>query len=322
VHPLDAWGNDFADSDLSKLYQESAAPAGQDLKARLISERAGPSRIAAIFEDWSKSRQRLLEKHLPGKSSKWSADLSEKAYSTQLWQLVKTWEMTRELALEVPENPSAGPRPWLNAIPAATAPDAVGIPDGPNGMGGIALTNEYFNNAWYELQLLVSGRGRLPIDRRYMIDRFRALYHESRRPEPGRLLVAVIKSLQSADPAIGPENSAQGWRPDEDIDPRIMISPQWAQMFEPLSADVRRSIAESMLSAWLDKNQQFPASRYFTRGLSDRSYTLPAGLAGISGGKVWEAVPRFQAAGVSPAVVLRLKNWGRAQADMASRFAY
>jgi hypothetical protein len=327
VHPLDAWGNEFVESDLSKLYQQDNGSAGEILKARLASaERAGPDGLAAVFKEWSNSRHRLLEGLLPGASGKWSPDLTEKAYSSQLWQLVKTWEMTQELRLEARggDGPFPEPRIWFNAIPAATAPDAVGIPDGPNGIGGSALTNEYFNNAWYELQVLLDGGrgGRLPIDRRYMIGRFRNLYHESRRAEPGRLLVAVIKALQSTDPAIGPENATLGWRPDENVDPRIMISPQWTPMFEPLSADVRRSITESMLSAWLDKNQRYPASGYFTRGPSDLSYALPEGLAGISGGKVWEAAPRFQAAGDSPAVVLRLNNWGRAQADMASRFAY
>jgi hypothetical protein len=46
-------------------------------------------------------------------------------------------------------------RTWFNTIPEATAPSTVNIPDGPAGMGGSALTNEYFDASWYELQMLV-----------------------------------------------------------------------------------------------------------------------------------------------------------------------
>src|SRR5205823_11597876 len=84
-----------------------------------------------------------------------------RAYSTQLWQLVKTWEMTQEFGLEGRGRELFGvtgeSRTWFNAIPAAAAPAAVNIPDGPAGMGGSALTNEYFNASWYELQVLLNS---------------------------------------------------------------------------------------------------------------------------------------------------------------------
>jgi hypothetical protein len=325
VHPLDAWENEFANSELSRLY--NSGPTGPDMKMRLAEAAGSADAVVAIFERWTKSRKQLLDKYLPGHSSAWPAELTNKAYSTQLWQLVKTWEMMQELGAEAPgrraEEAFAGRPMWLNAVPAATAPDAVGIPDGPSGMGGSAITNEYFNNAWYELQVLVSGPGpRRLTDAPYVVERVRKLYEVSQRPEPGRLLVAIVKALQSVDPALGPENTARGWRPDRNIDPRIMISPEWSPIFTPLSANEKRLITESMLSAWLDKNRQYPMSRYFTRGFSERSYTPTRGLAGVFGGKVWEAAPRFAAAGVSPALVRRLAAWGRAYVDMGSRFAY
>ena len=68
----------------------------------------------------------------------------------------------------------------------------------------------------------------------YVIDRYLDLYQESRRPEPVRLLVAVIKSMQSSDTKIGPENQLRGWRPDDTVDPRIMIESDWTATFQPL----------------------------------------------------------------------------------------
>ncbi|PYU19329.1 MAG: hypothetical protein DMG32_24705 [Acidobacteria bacterium] len=52
-------------------------------------------------------------------------------------------------------------------------------------MGGSALTNEYFDASWYELQMLVNSgnhrhRDRLPVDWVYLIGRYLDVYRESR----------------------------------------------------------------------------------------------------------------------------------------------
>lgn len=78
----------------------------------------------------------------------------------------------------------------------------------------------------------------------------------------------------------------------------------------------------SLLTAWLDKNSQYPLARYFSPGSSDRSYAPPASFGGISGGKVWEAAPSFRAAGVNPEIVRQLERWGAAFTDVAARFQY
>jgi hypothetical protein len=174
--------------------------------------------------------------------------------------------------------------------------------------------------------LLNSGnhrhRDRSPVDWVYVVGRFLDLYRESVRPEPARLLVAVIKAMQSTDPQIGPENRAQGWRPGQNVDPTIMISGVWAPFFQPLFSDARRAITESLLAAWLDKNLQYPVARYFTVGVSERSYAPPASFGGIAGGNVWEAAPLFMAAGVGPDIIRQLERWGTAFTDVAARFQY
>ena len=123
-------------------------------------------------------------------------------------------------------------------------------------MGGTALTNEYFDASWYELQVLVNSGNhqhldRTPVDWVYVIGRFQSLYRESRRPEPARLLVALIKWMQSTDPRIGPDDVERGWRPTRSVDPAIMVLPAWAPMFEPLPSEMRPAITESLLTAWL-----------------------------------------------------------------------
>ena len=90
----------------------------------------------------------------------------------------------------------------------------------------------------------------------------------------------------------------------------------------PLEPAVKSAIIEGMLAAWLDKNEQYAVGRYFTPGLSERSYAPPASFGGIAGGYVWEAAPQFRAAGVSAAVVRRLTAWGAAYQDVGARFQY
>jgi hypothetical protein len=298
VHPLDFPGTNFRSSAFFRLYQ------------------ASDYGIPGFFDRWYKSRSQFLPPHPSAGSNQWTAALAEAFYSAQLWQLVKTWEITR----------GGESRFWMNAIPAATAPAEVGIPNGPSGMGRSALTNEYFNNAWYEVQILVNSgnhrhQGRLPIDWVYVIGHFLELQRLSGQPEPGRLLVAIIKAMQSSDPAIGPDNYAEGWRPDRNIDPRILVSREWAPVFRTIPAGVKQAIVESLLSAWLDKTLQYPAASYFARG-QPAGYRLPAHLLDISGGRVWEASPQFQAAGVGRSLVERLDAWGKAYSALAELFHY
>ncbi len=340
VHPIDAWGPAFEGSEFSELYgwpirKVSSSGGKQSLRAMLASPdlpaMISSGRIVTYFDKWRNSRRALLKPYVERGGLTWTPDLSNKAYSTQLWQLVKTWEMTQEFGLEGRGRELFGasgePRTWFNTIPAATAPAAVNIPDGPSGMGGSALTNEYFNASWYELQILLNSgnhrhRDRLPVDWIYVIGGFQDLYRESQRPEPARLLVAVIKAIQSTDPRIGPQDLAQGWRPNQNVDPTIMVSETWAPMFEPLSLDAKRAITESFLVAWLDKNLQYPVGRYFRVGLTENSYAPPTSYGGISGGRVWEGAALFMAAGVNPEVVKQLQKWGTAYSDVATRFQY
>jgi hypothetical protein len=345
VHPLDAWGPAFESSEFSDLYgsiESATAPnrkTSRRSKDSLRSMLASPDlssfissgRIVSSFEKWRNARRAFLKPFVERETASWTPDLATKAYATELWQLVKTWEMTQEFGLEARGRELYGangePRTWFNTIPAATAPSAANIPDGPSGMGGSALTNEYFNACWYELQVLLNSgnhrhRATQPIDWIYVVGGFQDLYQQSQRPEPARLLVAVIKAVQSTDPRIGPQDLSQGWRPNQNLDPTIMVNQAWTPIFESLSADVKRAITESFLAAWLEKNMQYPVAGYFRVGLSENSYAPPASYGSISGGRAWESAALFTAAGVNPDLVKQLQKWGQAYSDVATRFQY
>jgi hypothetical protein len=313
---------------------ESKSSGGEPPLRTLLAAAQTTDHIRLVvngFSRWSQARRAFLGRFVKPKTP-WSPELTNKVYSAQLWQLVKTWEMMQGFELEARGRDlfgsTADTRTWCNAVPLETAPSIVHIPDGPAGVGGSALTNEYLIASWYELQIVLNSgnhqhRGRSPVDWVYLIGRFRDLYSQTHQPEPTRLLVAVIKALQSADPTLGPDDLDRGWRPDLNIDPRIMISPVWAPFFKPLPIEVHRALTASLLSAWMDKNLQYSIARYLpVSGIPPASYTTPHSYGEISGGKVWEAAQQFREAGVSAELVARLQEWGIIYTDRAARIQY
>jgi hypothetical protein len=336
VHPKDAWGPAFADSEFATLYgaetTESKIGTETPLRRLLAASRSvdhdGRS-IVPAFAQWSQARRKFLRGLVTGKTP-WSPEVANKVYSTQLWQLVKTWEMMQEYGLEGRGRDffgsSADARTWCNNIPVETAPSAANIPDGPSGIGGSALTNEYFNASWYELQIVLNSgnhqhRDQSPVDWVYVIRRFLDLYGQTHQAEPTRLLVAITKALQSTDPRLGPDNLSQGWRPDQNIDPRIMISPAWSPIFKPLPIEIHRALTASLLSAWLDKNLQYPIAEYLPLS-AGHTYTPLNSYGDISGGKAWESAQQFRNLGVSAELVQRLQQWGFVFTDRAARIQY
>ena len=306
VHPKDAWGRSFTRSAFGALYGGEEGPQNElgmgkkSLRALLTAARNTNGNIRpvlAAFAQWSQTKRALL-RQLSRTETGWSPTLTNRVYSTQQWQLVKTWEMMQEFGLEGRGRElfgsTADSRTWCNTVPAETAPLESHIPDSPAGVGGSAVTNEYFTAAWYELQIVLNSgnqqhRDRSPVDWVYLIGRFQDLYVQTRQPEPARLLVAVIKALQFTDPRLGPYDLRQGWRPDQNIDPRIMVSPVWDPIFTPLPMDARRDLTTSLLTAWLDKNLQYPITEYLPVGMPPRSYSPSRTYSDISGGKAWES---------------------------------
>ena len=340
VHPKDAWGAAFTQSEFAALYDGETIPGGKgktgansSLRTLLAAARPKDHDIRPIvggFAQWSRARRTFLKRYVEGKTA-WSPSLTNKVYSTQLWQLVKTWEMMQEFGLEGRGRdffgPAADSRSWFNTVPGETAPSTTQIPDGLAGVGGSALTNEYFSASWYELQIILNSgnhqhRDRSPVDWVYVIGRYRDLYEQTHQPEPARLLVAVIKALQSTDPRLGPEDFSKGWRPEQNVDPRIMISPVWAPLLKPLPIEVHRALTASLLAAWMDKNAEYPIEKYLPMGAPRHAYAAPRTYGEISGGKVWEAEQQFREAGVAPELVRRLQQWGVAFNDRAARIQY
>lgn len=332
IYPKDAWGPAFMQSDFGRFYKSTDPNGKSSIRALLRTANTGDSHLRnlpAAFEQWSRARRSFL-KRFTKSGTAWSSNLTNKVYSTQLWQLVKTWELSQEFSLENRSRSLYGPvadaRSWLNRVPGDTAPSAAHIPNGPSGVGGSALTNAYFNAAWYELQILLNSgnhqhRNRGPVDWVYVVGRFHDLYTQTRQPEPVRLMVAVIKAQQSSDPRLGPGTSDRGWEPDHNVDPRIMIDPAWEPLLKPLPRDVHRALTTAFLTAWMAKNQQYSIANYLPVGVRTELY-LYQNYSEITGGEVWKSASEFKNAGVPADIIERLLDWGSLYTDRAARVQY
>jgi hypothetical protein len=101
-----------------------------------------------------------------------------------------------------------------------------------------------------------------------------------------------------------------------------MTSLIWKPLFEPLPLEVQRALTESLLSAWMDKNLQYPIALYLPLPSFQRDYRPHGSYGEISGGGAWRAAEQFRAAGVSGDLVDRLRDWGIAYTDRAARLQY
>ncbi len=131
VHPLDAWGDKFARSELSRMY--AALNTGTNRRS-LDTDAPG------FFARWLKSRSKFLQPPRMGDAARWSPGLAQSLYATLLWQLVKTWEISQLDGLEA----AGGDVLWKNVMAAETAPAAINIPNNANGMAGIRVDERVF----------------------------------------------------------------------------------------------------------------------------------------------------------------------------------
>ena len=140
IHPKDAWGQAFAKSKFATMYDggtgsgEPRFKPNTSLRALLNSAQASDGDLRPVvpaFVRWSRARRTFLGR-LVKKRTVWSTELTNKVYSTQLWQLMKTWELTQEFGLEAKGRiffgEAAESRTWCNTVPADTAPAATHIP--------------------------------------------------------------------------------------------------------------------------------------------------------------------------------------------------
>ena len=119
----------------------------------------------------------------------------------------------------------------------------------------------------------------------------------------------VVK--KNSSPAAGPEHR-----------PRITNSPDRAPIFKQLPIEIHPALTGSRLTAWMDKNLQYPIAKYLPVGAPLYAYTPRRTHGDFGGGNVWDAARQFRDAGVAPELARRLQEWGIAFTNREARLQY
>jgi hypothetical protein len=329
IHPKDAWGEAFTNSDLLKMYAgEGGGTANWNLRGRL-SQRNAPlyifnglySPLKNNLQTWSMARHLFLQpKTEPQDQQPWSPLYSRKVYSTALWQLVKLWELMQEFNLEdyssilFPGSNEA--RTWFADIPWQTAPHKLKIPISENGIDGDPLKTVYLSSAWYHLQVVLYNGNRKhitinPVDWPYIYGHLGSLNRLSGAPEAMRLTLSMVKAMQNSDDGIGPEDTSRGWDPFRFADVSRLSGDPWAPLWKDTPADVRAHVMQAVLEAWFDKMREYTPQQYYSGHVADPSEAIDGNMNGSVGNRIYYAIPRFRGAGVDDALLDRIADWAK-----------
>jgi hypothetical protein len=321
IHPKDAWGTNFVNHNLFKKYSgEGGGSSPWNFRTKLQAATASRYVLSDIFRNelgyWGNDRYQFIAARSTGIVM--TPEHSEKIYSTALWQLVKMWELVQDFNLEGLGQQIYGsrgePRTWLTDFPFRASPFMLGIPDNQNGIGGSALTNVYFSNVWYQVQLTLNNSNRqpistYPIDWSYVYGKHKDLYYKSNYPEAGRLVLWITKAMQESDNGLGVDNMWVGWRPTSVGDISKLVHWSFLPMWQKVPAAQKAQIQEALLRTWFAKSRQYTQLQYIAGGHVDPTYAPRSWYDGPFGDRVYYMIPQFRQSGVNEELLDEIIDW-------------
>jgi hypothetical protein len=282
VHPKDAWGDYFINSNLNKEYAgDGAGSSPINLRDRLKSK--GEAYVLGQNDDffndvYSWGVEWGERWNPPTPIDRTRLEDQTKIYSTAQWLLVKNWELAQEFNLEqscpkayklrLASNPAINtnkvePRSWCGRwrFVFDVSPHILKIPE-TNNIFGAPVARTYFANAWYYLQLIINpGSGdhvvHLPTDWQYTYGLINDLQKVSGRTEPARALIYTTKGMQEMANGIGVSDVDHGWN-FRDASPLDVWSDGKNGRWKGIPDAARIGAVNAFLETWLDQSEQYP----------------------------------------------------------------
>jgi hypothetical protein len=326
IHPKDAWGVAFTNSNLLKRY---AGEGGGGVTRYLRTQLSGTAAQRYLYTgtysplqldlgSWWKDRQDFLLPRTDG--AVWSPAFSEKVYSTARWQLVKLWELMQEFNLEDKGTLLFGdngePRTWFSNIPFSVGPHENRIPISENGIDGSPMRTIFLSSAWYHLQIILdsgnrSFRGNNPVDWGYAYAHVQALNQASGVPEAMRLTLSIVKAMQNGDNGRGPEQPTLGWNPRTMADVGKLAAGPWQSLWSDTPNADRIQVMQALLESWFDKMREYTPQQYYSGGLASPDDLPTPNYSGRLCDRIWDMIPRFRRAGVDGALLDGICDWAK-----------
>lgn len=311
VHPKDAFGANFINSNLNLLFPT--------IRNDLAPNSPVAYNIAlGAFHNWFVASEYFLTPIIV--SAAWDANLRTDVYSVALWEMVKMWEVNQEFGLEgmpqVPFGAAADSRGWYGDTAFGTAPNMLHIPAGPGLANGSQVVGAYLSLIWYHVQLMLNdGQGtqtaHTPIDYGYASGYIENLL-AGQAGLPGIMLELEweIKALQEVTlSGIGPQEGGNGWHPVE-TSMGVLVNPAWLPLWSGTSPATETTLMQAYTQAWFDQASQYTPAQYYQGGwasATDNPATLDFELT--FGGQLWFSLPRLRYYGVSPALTNQIAAW-------------
>jgi hypothetical protein len=285
VHPKDAWGDYFLNSNLNKRY--AGEGTGSDkivLRDRLTSggEAYASGKQGDFWNDLYYWGVEWGERFHPPVPAGDSIQDQTKVYSTAQWLVVKNWELAQEFKLEqncpklyqdrVALNPAIQTnkvemRSWCGhwRFVFDVSPHILKLPE-TNSMFGSNNARTYFANAWYYLQLLINpGSGahnvHLPTDWQYAYGLLNDLQKVSSRREPVRSLIYSVKGMQEMANGIDVSDMNKGWN-FRDASPLDVWRDGKTGVWQGVPDATRQAAVNAYLETWLERSEAFPAANW------------------------------------------------------------
>lgn len=349
IHPKDAWGDYFTNGNLNKLYAGEGTGTGTyNMKTQLTNGGTAyaQGKTGSIFNDLYYWGVELGERFAPpneGVKGSYTLAQQENLYGTVQWQLLKSWELAQDYALE-----QNCPTAWVNQASAPkpekrgwcsfwrfifdVSPHIQGFPS-DNSMFGSAVGQYTKANQWYYLQILLNpGSGahnvHLPTDWQYAYGLLNNLFQSSGRAEPIRNFLYVLKGAQEMDNGVGVSNVNRGWT-IRDSSPLDVWNGGQTGVWAGTSLATEQAVVGAFLSNWMDTTTSFDLNTWQREGQANAvsgettCYWSMRSLCAIdyvhgtlSGGTVenfptwtWNQIPKMQGEGIDKTQLNRLSTW-------------
>src|SRR5579875_2186974 len=274
-------------------------------------------------------------------------------YSLAQWRIVRIWEIQQRFGLDTlgtqiftnmgaSNNNRIEPLTWSGPIAFDTAPKALHTEDGgvrdasgnkilsaPTLLGGSAAGNQYLDDAWYWLQLILNpgngkGSGNSPVDWGYIPGIIVHTGTVTGESQWLRLVAQIIKGSQERDNGLGYVPIAPGDSPDPGWNPWRVDTILWLIFNQPgwgpygqtgLSQATRSQIIDAMIQSWLAKNEEYTPQQWFSPpNISQwdptmRPDALPRWWDVTFEGQVYTWLQGALKSGVSTTTVDSVVNW-------------
>jgi hypothetical protein len=317
VHPMDAFGSSFTGSACFSDYSL--------VRANLQPNSA--SAYTSSMQYFSKWGIDCGATFLVPLESRWNATRASAVYSTQLWEMVKLWEINQEFGLEgmsqVPFGSKANVRSWYTTQAFNTSPNILHIPVGPGIGNGSAASWHYTAYIWYHIQLLLNdGQGQLtnrPVDYGYTVGSVKDLSLFTRgTPQANLALAWMIKALQEntlngggPDPTVG----AYGFAPTAGA-PVDLVDTGFESDWSATSPSTRAQLTTDYVTAWFAEVSRFTVAQYYNGKdgngrpwASVTEHVTQDNFLSEFGGQIWFALPRLRYIGVDPNLTYQISAW-------------